>query len=657
MGWGKIPAMGFAMALPAIWDLGREGTPYELKGRILFSHAASTAGFVLGLGAGNAIGLKFPKLGGPAGMALGMGLAWVGGKVNNYYYRRSETWRSIVDSRPSRITGSVLGSASYPLTAASVVGMGAGILGRTAAYYGSLELAGVPMNLAGRIPAWIASRGAVVLRGANIAMLAGLTNTVGFNLYYELGNKDYEKTVAQRLGKMMYENWVVKSKSRMLGAAFVTTLGVDSYKYDDFVDRYAENFTPPIFGASDYKENTDFVVGINTTIGNDFTESLSLGRTVAAGYIQQAYSYLYKEGNGTGDVDSDSRIAQEYLTKRLGETLSKQVVLTENEAKIFEELMIYLKTLKNIADFSDKRLVDFVANWLMQKNLDKDDVWAQARGILDRFSALIIQNQVKQILLVNPEEMGRKLYELLDFWTSGNMAAMESNPFKGSPIMRMGQVRELHNKFAGMFDGKGVLNPGMDGAFAHWILHQPVGGRNFKDTIKENNRLICEKESRDYSAKKVKADTELAAARKEAESLQAKYVYYRRLQLTLLAQDKIDEAKVSRTGAALAYLEKKMQPAMLRIAKAQMEIDNLKIQILMLQSAWFHAANPIEKMVHEARIKALGGSVKGVDEEYVKKTAEYLKQYKEIDPKKELKKFERLYRDMLKLVEGRENIA
>lgn len=554
LGWSNVKSMGVAMALPALWDLGN--VPYAAKGKVLVAHAAGVGGFVLGMKAASwTKAVKIPKVGGVAGLAIAMGGAWVFGKVNSYAYGKSETWRDIVDSTAFKTTGAVLGESGDFITAAWGVSIGAKVLAGAASGLASLDALAVSLGgkatLGGASGGLSASAGVLSTTAGVLLTLAAVKG--GFAAHYHLANGEYEKSIAERFGKDLMEYYKYKdsdSVSTMAGWA-ITELFGGSFKYDQFVEQGAEHFGDLPGKTVEYKGSyyteyqKKYLEGVIDYIGKDFQDSLALGTNMVLDYTQSAFKYVSKEKGLTGDAEADYNAALAHVKSQAAE-LSEEIILSEKEQEIYEEVMSYLKSHK-VSGFQDPYLVSFVAKQPALISLHKKNSKAYveglsevapkqtARAVLKKIELAMAQNQIKYLLLVDPKNMGDELNEMVsshielvgrreemeakykkqmaefakkypeisrklingEQLTSAesyiymnassklmNPAAFKS-PFEGTAVMKMGKVQELHDQVAKFFDEKGRLKPGKADAFAKWVLSQKVKGKNFKDTLKD----------------------------------------------------------------------------------------------------------------------------------------------------------------------------
>jgi len=543
LGWSPVKAMGAAMTLPALWDLSK--VPYAAKGQVLVSHASGLGGFVLGLkAAGWTKAAKIPKVGGLAGLALGMGGAWGLSKLNAYAYGKSETWRDVVDSKFMKTTGAFLGDTGDFITAAWGVGLASSALAGVAAGLVSMDALGVSLGVEATLGGYAGglSGAAGILSTTAGALLVLAAVKGGFSLHYHLANGDYEKSIAERLGKSLMDHFKYKDSGSvltMMGWAVTELLG-GSWKYDQLAEHGAKYFGKLPGKMVEYRDGVytesqkKYLEGIIDFIGKDFKDSLALGKTVALDFAQAAYIEIVKNKGLTGNADADYAAALAYV-KDLAKSLSVEVILSENEQKIYKKVLKYLQGHK-VSGFDDPQLIKYV------KGLSSVSGEAQAKKVLGKIKTVMAQNQIKYILLVDPKNMGKELHGMLSFhlkmyaqkgeaeakykkqmaefekqhpeiakkvkngeelssgerWIYTNATMKMTNPglfntpFAGTPIMKMGKVQKLHDQIAKFFDEKGRLKPGKAEAFAKWVLSRKIGGKDFKEKIQETEKKYQE---------------------------------------------------------------------------------------------------------------------------------------------------------------------
>ena len=207
VGLSSSMAMAGAMILPAMRDLSE--AQYGDKGKILFSHAMSSGGFVGGMAAanrflksttlGSSFAARFPKIGGMLGLFAGMGGAWVFGQASNYLYENTEWYSDLVDSEPVKAIGSGLGNA-YNLSLYSLeVGIAAGALNLTAKTLSSVTVKSGFAWLAQRFGALGLSSVSTILSRLNpILLTTQVAVWVGSSLMAYLQGS-YEESVTQRV--------------------------------------------------------------------------------------------------------------------------------------------------------------------------------------------------------------------------------------------------------------------------------------------------------------------------------------------------------------------------------------------------------------------------------------------------------------------------
>lgn len=478
LGWSEAASMYGAMVLPALWDLGNAQYPFEVKGQILVQHAAGLSGFLGGMELGKrTIGARFPRIGGWGTLALGMGGAWVLGKLNASLYQNSEAWRNIVDSEVMNTIGAVLGDSSDYLTAAWAISLGASALGKISVTLTSLDALGTLCGAEatfGGTSAGFSRIASIISRAAGPLVVLAAVKGIFTGLYH-VSNNDYEESVAERLGRDLWKRdcddtkafcWTVKQ----IGGTF---------KFDQKVESYAEDYWT-LF----QKPREVFEDRIKSYIGQDFSDSLILSKHIALGYSQKALQYLFSEGAATGHAGRDYKHTLGHLKLKVREELSQEVILDDEEKEIYQKVLAYLAKHSEIKGFDDPKLVNYVEDTIPADS-PKD-----GKKILEKISNFMMQHQIKQILLVNPKEMGGELYGLLRFWVDEdpeNRSTLYPNPFKGTPIMKMDEVQELHDQFASFFDEKGRLKPGKAQAFAEWLLSRKIGKKNIKNIIHEQH--------------------------------------------------------------------------------------------------------------------------------------------------------------------------
>jgi|GEM_PF-2108312 len=554
LGWSSVKSMGVAMALPALWDLGN--VPYAAKGQVLMAHAAGIGGFVLGMKAASVTKVvKIPKVGGVAGLAIAMGGAWVFGKVNSYAYGKSETWRDIVDSTAFKTTGAVLGESGDFITAAWGVSIGAKILAGAASGLASLDALGVALGgkatLGGASGGLSASAGVLSTTAGVLLTLAAVKG--GFAAHYHLANGEYEKSIAERLGKELMEYYKYKDSDSTITMAgwAITELFGGSFKYDQFVEQGAEHFgnlpgkTVEYKGSYYTEYQKKYLEGVIEYIGQDFEDSLTLGKNLAIDYSQSAFQHVLNEKGLTGNTEADYNMALAHVKSQVAD-LSEEIILNEEEQEIYDKVMSYVKSHK-VSGFQDPYLVSFVAKQPELIGLHKKGSKAYvaglseagpkqtARAVLKKIELAMAQNQIKYLLLVDPKNMGDELNEMISshiklvnsneemkakhkeqvakfakkhpeiaqkiingekltsaesyiYMNSAGMMGKTftfNSPFEGTAIMKMGKVQKLHDQVAKFFDEKGRLKPGKAEAFAKWVLSQKIKGKDFKGKLKE----------------------------------------------------------------------------------------------------------------------------------------------------------------------------
>jgi hypothetical protein len=543
LGWSSTKAMGAAMTLPALWDLSK--VPYAAKGQVLVSHASGLGGFVLGMkAAGWTKAAKIPKVGGLAGLALGMGGAWGLSKLNAYAYGKSETWRDVVDSKFMKTTGAFLGDTGDFITAAWGVGLASSALAGTAAGLVSMDALGASFGIKatfGGVSGGLSSTAGILSTAAGaLIVLAAVKG--GFSLHYHLANGDYEKSIAERFGKSLMDYYKYKDSGSvitMMGWAVTELLG-GSFKYDQFVELGAKYFGKLPGKLVEYRDGVytagqkKYLEKVIDFIGKDFKDSLSLGKTFALDYAQSAYIEIVKNKGLTGNAETDYAAALAHV-KTLVKSLSVEVILSEKEQKIYKKVLKYLQGHK-VSGFDDPKLIKYV------KGLSSVSGEAQAKKVLGKIKTVMAQNQIKYILLVDPKNMGKELHDMLSFhlkmyaqkgeveakykkqmaefekqhpeiakkvkngekltagenWIYSNATLKMANPglfntpFAGTPIMKMGKVQKLHDQIAKFFDEKGRLKPGKAEAFAKWVLSRKVGGKDFKEKLQETEKKYKE---------------------------------------------------------------------------------------------------------------------------------------------------------------------
>ncbi len=544
LGWSPVKAMGAAMVLPALWDLSKPKVPYAVKGQVLVSHAAGLGGFVFGMkAAGWTKAAKIPKVGGLAGLALGMLGAWGLGKLNAYAYGKSESWQDVVDSKFTKTTGAVLGDTEKLVTYWCGVGLASSALAGAAAGLASLDALGVSLGVEATLGGYSAglSSTAGILSTAAGALIVLAAVKGGFSLHYHLANGDYEKSIAQRFGKYLMDYYKYKDSGsilKMMGWA-VTELGAD-FKYDQFVEHGAKYFAKLPGKMVEYRGGLyteyqkKYLEGIIDYIGKDFKDSLSLGKNMALDYVQSAFKHLVKDNGLTGNTDADYDTALAHV-KLLAAGLSKEIILSEKEQGIYKKVMEYLQG-HEVSGFEDPKLVSYVAGLSSVGNE------TNAKAVLKKIELAMTQDQIKYLLLVDPKNMGKDLHGMLSFhlemyakkgeaeakykeqmaefekkhpeiakkvkngeelnagegwiYTNATMKMVNpglfNTPFAGTPIMKMGKVQKLHDQIAYFFDEKGRLKPGKAEAFAKWVLSKKIDGKDFKEKLLETEKKYKE---------------------------------------------------------------------------------------------------------------------------------------------------------------------
>ncbi|MFH2033159.1 MAG: hypothetical protein ABIJ26_00440, partial [Candidatus Margulisiibacteriota bacterium] len=385
----KSAAMAGAIILPAIWDLKK--APYELKGSVLVSHATGTAGFLGGMKMAEPLVQKLGAatllrkgLGGSLGLALGIAGGAVAGKANNYAYENSAAWRKVVDHNATRAVGDALGSSSDLLTAGWLTGLAGGLL----------EGTGVTLNrLLLFKAANIFKQAAGVAKTAKgpLAVLALIKG--GFALYYHLSNGMYEKSIAERLGRRVWDSFTHNNTTPFSWA--VEYIG-GSYKLDQTVRDMTEKFAS--YTPDQQKVITSAIIDV---VGTDFNNALMIGDSILASCQAQALEHLSQKATAR-EIDSLYNIAFDQLVRNLMPLTREEAVPEQN------------------------------------KELHA------------------LQNQIRHILSVDPSKMGDELRSMISFWTDKN-APKENNPFAGTAVMKMSLVQMQHDKIAAFFDKSGRL--------------------------------------------------------------------------------------------------------------------------------------------------------------------------------------------------------
>ncbi|MFH1683289.1 MAG: DEAD/DEAH box helicase [Candidatus Margulisiibacteriota bacterium] len=585
LGWSETLSMYGAMVIPALWDLGNPDLPFEMKGQVFVQHALGLGGFIGGMGlAKRGIAPKLPKVGGWATLAFGMASAWGLGKLHNEIYAASESYRSIVDSKVMNSIGSFLGETSDYVTVAwgsSLAASGLASIGTTLVELDALGSAfGVEASFGGASTFF--SKGAsIISRAAGPLIVLGLCKGF-FSTLYDISNSDYEKVIAQRLGNRM---WNKTCDNTEAGCWAAEAIGGE-FKFDQQVEGFAEWLnkvnmerkkwtggmdpvyykhegpdptslylkTPPQYYPKAADLEDAFVTNTIETVAKDFSDSLSLAGSIPGNFNLSALDFILK--NITGNVENDYESALNFVQSQV-QPLTQPVSLNEYEQKIYKAV---LENLKGTTGFDDPKLIGVVKNFYIDEfhygdgpdSLDNDcdgseecedmadeplmsaeeatvKAIAKAKGLLKKFKILFYHNNVNYISLINPQDMGKELYEYLNFYVneapkinrqnsakkatlwknfkkqhpeiakkieekkqlnppehdiffkeyglpSANIPQNIQNPFEDTAIMKMAKVQKAHDTFAKFFDSTGRLLPDKAKAFAKWILSKKIHG-------------------------------------------------------------------------------------------------------------------------------------------------------------------------------------
>ncbi|MCX5750591.1 MAG: hypothetical protein NT099_02825, partial [Candidatus Saganbacteria bacterium] len=463
LGWSKWAGMGAGLAFPTMLQLANSKTPDSAKGQILANGVAGGAGLAGGMGLLEIPGVarikKIPFVGGILGTAIAIGAALGLGKVNEWAYNKFEGYRDVVDSRFMRGLGSSIGEGSH----LSFVSWGAGALkGFTTSFSALNNLTESLLTetgftatgaVAGGTGFWGGARaglkafmkptvGASGLLGAFGAVTGGAALAqMGIEAWFQISNGEYEQSMAQRIGSQIYDhfydsgeigpNWIIK------------VIGGDG-KFDQVLENSAKYYDD--FSILDQRAITQRT---SRVLGKDFDMSLDSADAVVDFYSSAMLGSGSTYANA-GELAAGIEIEATALTS--------EVYFTPQERAMFQAVIKFASNNK-IGSLDDPRLVDTLLStdvtdldvlaWLKDTTVDKgcnsdgpdndcdgiedEDYMApetvgkkymqfasrqEAAAQLARFRNYLIQQQVKGIMMVDPSQMGKDLYGLVNYYVN-----------------------------------------------------------------------------------------------------------------------------------------------------------------------------------------------------------------------------------------------